>query len=165
MCTWYEYVEGSAAANPGEKRLRKRWEISPFPRIRPLPGERATRFVVGASPRPPLSESGTAGISFAGDTEGRCLGRACHGRSAEGGRVAHRRAGAEYRAGHTGTGIFSKIHLDIIIITIFIIYHDRYRAELNYRHGKEWIEDGDLNPRSRLTIENRAKYHSISTSC
>ena len=106
------------AANPGGKRLRKCWEIPPFPRIRPLPGERATRPRVGTSPRPPLSESGIGGISFAGDTEGPCVRRAWHGRGAVGGRVAHCRAGAECRAGHTGTGMFSKIHLDIIMIII-----------------------------------------------
>ena len=148
MCTWYEHVEGSVAANPGEKRLRKCWEIPPCPRIRPLPGERATRPRVGASPRPPLSESGIDGISFAGDTEGRCLGRTCHGRGAEWGRVAHRRAGAVPSGAYWNRHIF-KDPFGHHYRHHHLHHHDRYQVEMNYKDGKEWIEDGDLDPRSR----------------
>ena len=137
-----------------------------FPADPPFPGSERPRPRVGASPRPLLSESSIGGSSSAGDTEGRRVGRAWHGRGAEGGRVAHRRAGAECRAGHTVTGIFFKDPFRNHDHHLHVHHHnDRYRAELICRDGKEWIEDGHAKPRSRLTIENRAKYHSISTSC
>ena len=64
------YLEVSVAANPGEKRLRRCWEISPFSQILPLPGERATGPREGATPRPPLAKLDIGGNSFAGDTKG-----------------------------------------------------------------------------------------------
>ena len=84
----------------------------------PPPSRGASDPSPGGRLSTPPALGGIGGISFAGDTEGRCVGRAWHGRGAEGGRVAHCRAGAECRAGHTGTGMFSKIHLDIIMIII-----------------------------------------------
>ena len=109
---WRRTREGNGSENDG-KSLLSRGSATFLGSERPRPR-------VGASTRPPLSESGIGGISFAGDTEGRRVGRAWHGRGAEGGRVAHRRAGAECRAGHTATGIFSKIHFEIMITTMFI---------------------------------------------
>ena len=122
MCTSYDYVEVCG------KRIRKCREITPFPRTRPHPGERATRPREDASPRPPLAESGISGNPVAGDTEGWCVGWAWHGRGADGGRVAQGRAGAN-------RGILELAYFQRS--TTYILFghhhHDHYWAALIYK--------------------------------
>ena len=72
----YDYGEVSVAVNPGGIRFRKCSQIPEvlgdptFHADPPPSGERAILPREGASPSPPLAESGFDGNYFAGDTEG-----------------------------------------------------------------------------------------------
>ena len=59
-----------------------------------LPGDQTTRPREGTVRRLPLAELDGGARSFAGDTEGCCVGRACRGCAAARGPVALGRAGA-----------------------------------------------------------------------
>ena len=58
----------------------------------PPSGERARAVPGRGFSCPPLAELGLVGRCVAGDTEGRCVGRAWHGRAVARGRVASGRA-------------------------------------------------------------------------
>ena len=102
--------------------------ISIFLRFSAIPGSEQIRPLEGAFSRPPLAESVIDARSFAGASEGCCVGRASRHREAAGGRVEHGTRSC-FLGNTMSTKIFSKIHLDTNVYEYITSYYCLFLGE------------------------------------